>query len=163
MIKTSGVTKQGKCTSNVLDKKHHSQMDYDEIVKLVDIFNSIKTNDMNIGNHLLNKLENELCIDIDHLYKLIYYEELIEFNNGKDGNDCRILIRHNDIIKAKLNGVVKDCNLCFVYSLKTNDFITAYLNCANDHHKTLDLNEYSNLDIKKILNNNNICVLNQSA
>lgn len=161
MIKNSGITKQGKHTSNVVSKKHRTQMEYDEIVELVNIFNNIKTDDMNIGRHLLNKLKNELHVNVDHLYKLVYYEEVIEFNTGKDGEDCRILIRHSDTIKAKLNGVVKTCNLCFVYSLKTNDFITAYLNSADDHHKTLDLKEYSNLNIKNILKKNNICVSNQ--
>lgn len=153
----SGITKQGQYSNNSMVKVHIKDMSLKEVSLLCELYNDepvwIMTIDEMFSKHLQTKLQNELHIDnYDFAYKAINACNIIEFNTGSNGEDARILIRFREVHKVNIKGIIKECNLCIVYSLKYSKYITAYWNEVNDNHDTLREEQYTkNFDIEKHL------------
>lgn len=139
-------------------KKHAMQMD--DIEKQI------------ITNRICKLVTQPLCLDKHlHYRKYIRFKKqdfirillkpnvkdlIVEYNcvNQDDYQDYRVLIRDNEEIPVYIKNVKtkkaawKLCNLCFVYSLKTNRVITAYWNLASDNHQNINWNRYdANLQV----------------
>ena len=144
----SGITKHGQYSNNSMVKVHRKDMSFKEASLLCELYNYEPVCEMSLddmfGKHLYEKLQNELHINSrDFIYEGINPSYIIEFNTGSNGKDSRILIRFKDVHKVNMRGIIKECNLCVVYSLRYSKYITAYWNEANDNHETLREEQYT--------------------
>ena len=82
--------------------------------------------------------------DIYNVFKGGY--DIVELHQKEDKyGDVRVLLRGK---KADRRG----CNTCISLSLVTGRVITVYKNMTTDNHKTLDIDNYEDIDVVGLLN-----------
>lgn len=124
------------------EKKHVSQMTKSEIRAIKNKLYSMNISKTRMSRHLTDKLDSgEITIYKKQMVRLLLNFELIEYN--KTRGQSRVLLRGLNEEDTIVDGVIKKSNLCIVWNLDTNNIVTAYWNCTNDNHNTIDFRRYN--------------------
>lgn len=142
-------------------KKHVSQMSETEKQYLKNKIKTIKTRDITVSKHILNK-KKDIGFKMENIFEILNEDKIenliVEYNETQNDEliDKRVLLRgnksYNVRFKSKEGSFVSSANICFVISLNTYRIVTVYWNKSKDNHKTINWSRYDkNLDIIKSL------------
>lgn len=122
-------------------KKHHTHFTQSEKIILSIAVDKLNRNDIHISKHSKNHIS---FLNMKVVNQVLDDYEIIEFNATEKFNttDCRVLLRSKKVLSIINNGVIEKANICIVISIKTGHVITAYINCKNDKHNTINMKRY---------------------
>lgn len=125
-----------KTTNNQI-KKHISQMTAQESTILHTLISNLDSHEMRITNHAKNHIS---FINRSIVSQTLQAFDVIEFN--VTNNKPRVLIRSRKQLNIVTERGMDKANICLVISIEENSVITAYVNCTNDNHKSIDMSRY---------------------
>ena len=131
-------------TNKNVNRKHFTQMTFDEVDYLTNMLNSL--DHLDFTDYSYDRLEKFGMSEgyfMDMIHEFVH-SMVIEYNTGKYGKDKRVLVRDTRIVYSDEG---EPLNVCFVVSIPKSTIITIYVNDANDHHDTINFNYY-NEDLK---------------
>lgn len=119
-------------------KKHKSQMTAKELDLLADAVEEVDIASVNITKYTYRRFKERMDgLGMIHLAEIFIEHEIVEFNTNS--GDRRVLLRGTKDLKTSKGSF----NACLVYSLRSNNIVTAWLNDSEDHHSTLRIDEYN--------------------
>ena len=119
-------------------KKHYKQMNFAEVFMSQFIIQSVDKRMWKFSYHAIDKID-ALNIDMNKkdIVEMIYESDIIEYKIKKYFNRAR----EGLAIRNRYN--YKGYNICMYICITTKTIVTVWLNRKNDHHRTLNLNRYS--------------------
>lgn len=149
----TGITKRGFVSETSNQRKMHVSAMTDEEVELIYSYMqvSLEINKPKLARHLERKISSgEIKLSKEQLADTLGdAHNLVEFNT--DGYSVRGLYRSKEPYWVTLDDRFVIANLCVVVDLDTLTVITAYYNSVNDGHSTINMNRYTEIDIKEVL------------
>lgn len=126
-------------------KKHYTQFNQKENIILSTFVSSLNAENIRFTHH---SREHIPFINHNILKQIIGNCEVVEFN--VTNNRPRLLLRSNKQLNIIVNDNYELAHVCVVIGIKDNVLVSAYVNCVNDKHETLNMDRYTeNLDIIK--------------
>lgn len=125
-------------------KKHVSQMEPPEKVKLHNKLNNIMSNNWDLSNHCLEKLnDRKIYVFRKDILEVLNHYELIEYKTITTDREVR-----ERIIVRDLNKTNGKYNLHVVFDITRMCVISVWLNHCKDRHKSINMSVYdSRLEI----------------